>query len=195
MQKASRGWLTRLTRECPVCFEAGPWLHMTSLQPAACSQDKRRCPRLCTSCATSYVDGALKEGRLYLACPGVGCKNLIKSETIRQVCKACRRLVTVKLPFCFFSQGCYHLHQRQVASVAAFQMYEANRRLSHAARLESLATEDAGFQAFATQHTRRCPGCSVRRLHCPTAAAIPAPTALPLRSQTVLRPPLLPLQA
>lgn len=125
IQAAWRDALKRVERNCPICLESVPWATMASTVPS------KRCHRVCPACASRYVDTALSDGRLYVTCPGEGCKHLMERATV------CR-----------------------LASVDALAQFEWNQRTNHDEKLASAAL-DPKMRAFFKLHARKCPGCHV----------------------------------
>jgi len=81
--KNCRRVLSRIERPCPICFEHFSWNSLKGLTSAGVA-----CHRACASCAAAYVDSQLLDGRLYVRCPGEGCKNVLDSQIVRKAASA-----------------------------------------------------------------------------------------------------------
>lgn len=82
IQARARGRLARARAPCPICLEEMPWLAMGA--PARGS----KCHRVCSACAAQYVDTSLREGRLYVRCPGGDCSTLLSPADLRRLSSA-----------------------------------------------------------------------------------------------------------
>lgn len=74
LQHAARGRLARRHAKCLICLEEMPFASLVSTVPDS------RCHRICGGCAHSYVDNAIREGKMYIRCPGEGCSHLMQPE-------------------------------------------------------------------------------------------------------------------
>jgi len=76
LTKRARELLAQLTRLCPVCLEDCPITSLTNL--ADCGH------KVCTPCASAFVDAELLAGKAYVRCPWAGCDRLLGKAALRQ---------------------------------------------------------------------------------------------------------------
>ena len=74
LQRFARGRLARKLTTCFVCLAEIPFAAKVSTVPS------HKCHRTCRACAKQYVDSAIADGKLYVRCPGEGCKHLMDPE-------------------------------------------------------------------------------------------------------------------
>ena len=74
MQRMTRGHLARKLTRCFICLDEMPFAMKVSTVPS------KKCHRTCRKCARQYVDSAIADGRLYVRCPGEGCRHLMDPE-------------------------------------------------------------------------------------------------------------------
>ena len=82
LQRTVRSWLAKCMYECPICFDKLPWLESTRLCTSSRAAGGHR---LCAPCATRYVDLAIGEGKLYVRCSGIGCRELLSQESLKKL--------------------------------------------------------------------------------------------------------------
>jgi len=126
VQSSFRSHLKRTMRTCFICFDRVAWASMISIVP------DQNCHKTCKDCATAHVNHALEEGKLYVRCPGEGCKHLLSDPQVEAL-----------------------------ASRKALDMKQKNQRAANARRLGEWEQEDDGFKDFCSRHARKCPACSV----------------------------------
>lgn len=66
-------------KDCPVCFEPFDW---SSLGRTSMSCHPREC---CSACLSSWAEGQIAEGRLYVRCPAEGCKKQLALNQVKQI--------------------------------------------------------------------------------------------------------------
>lgn len=74
IQSSARGRLARRPTTCFICLSEMAFGAKVSTVPS------HQCHRICRSCARQYVDGQIADGRLYIRCPGEGCRQLMDPE-------------------------------------------------------------------------------------------------------------------
>lgn len=125
-----RGAAARRPVECPICIETVPVCAL--VRPARACAAKHAA---CGPCARRYLDLAIADGRLIVACPGVACATLLTTRDVEEVAGALR-LARLKE-----------------------SVVEANQR-----RLVDLSKgggDDRTFAAWAGANARACPVCRV----------------------------------
>ena len=66
-------------KDCPVCYEPFDW---SSLGRPSMSCHPREC---CTKCLTTWAEGQIGEGKLYVRCPAEGCKKQLALNQVKQI--------------------------------------------------------------------------------------------------------------
>ena len=83
----ARGKLARQTLMCPVCADDMPVSAMIAVA-ADCREAEHH---VCQPCERRYVDAAVGEGKLFIRCPGGGCRHLLTRDRIEALASAGKR--------------------------------------------------------------------------------------------------------
>jgi len=148
LTKRARELLAQLTRLCPVCLEDCPITSLTNL--ADCGH------KVCTPCASAFVDAELLAGKAYVRCPWAGCDRLLGKAALRQFGSAAA--------WDAYESSCLAMHTQRCATRGTRHYYPAPRttRRRERSRLRRLVDEtDRGFLLFCADQARRCPSCMV----------------------------------
>jgi len=79
IQTRVRGWLARKQVHCPICLDELPWPAVRAVATGT------KCHRVCTVCASTYIDMSLREGRLFIRCPGGDCGALLGTADLKRL--------------------------------------------------------------------------------------------------------------
>jgi hypothetical protein len=128
LQRMARGRFARTKLTCIICLSDDvPRMHAVHVARACRNTEHKVCP----PCARQYLSHELGQGRLFIRCPGGGCRQLAASSDVERL-----------------------LPSTQLTA------YRDKMADEHASRLEDVFG-DPDLLSFTRQHCRVCPACGV----------------------------------